>query len=167
MKIHKALASTLALSALIAFFAGCRGAESYVDDVAKYGDDAAKAASKIGRQSGDKTDDAARVLRNGTDEFLEFATKRVEDCAANAGADATKKLIENAIDEEKKEISQVNLFKVSKDAIQECTESKLGNALVKLQKSVYENLLKEQAESVVVNIEQKYKEQIKVVQPSP
>jgi hypothetical protein len=163
VKINKALKSTLTLSVLIAFLAGCSGATSYVDDVGKISDDVAKAASKVGRQSGDEIDDAARVLGNGTDEFLKLAKERGKACAADAGANAAKNLIENAISEGKKQISQVNLFNVSKDAIQECTESKLGNELVKLQKSVYDNLLNQQADSVVVKVRQDYQGQIEFV----
>lgn len=163
MKIYKALTSTFAISVLIAFLAGCRVAGSYVDDVAQIGDDAANAASKFGRQSGDKTDDAARVFGNGTDEFLKLAKKQVKACAKKQVKAVVKRVIETAISSNKKQIFQDNLLNVAKNAIQECPEVK---ALGKSKKSI-DNLLNEEANLVVSEVKPEYERQIMFVQEQP
>ncbi|MEW6491275.1 MAG: hypothetical protein AB1589_01805 [Cyanobacteriota bacterium] len=152
MKIHKALASTLALSALIAFLAGCTGAAN----VANMGDDAANVASKIGRQSGDKTDDAARVIWNGTDEFLNLAKKQVKACAKKPVKAVVKRVITTAIASDKSQISQEELLNVAKNAFQECPEVK---ALDTSKKSI-DNLLTKEAKLVVSEVKPEYERQI-------
>jgi hypothetical protein len=166
MKINKALTSTLTLSLLIAFLTGCGGAGSYVDDVAKYGDDAAKAAQKIAKQSGDKADDVARVINN-TDEALKFAKNRGKACAKKVGKNAAKEIIATAISSKDKQISQEKLFHVSRDAIQKCFEVKLVKSVSeKLKKSVQDDLLNQEAKLVVSEVKQEYQGQIEFVPSS-
>ncbi|GAB4185562.1 MAG: hypothetical protein Fur006_24130 [Coleofasciculaceae cyanobacterium] len=163
MKINKAITSTLTLSLLIVFLTGCGGAGSYVDDVAKYGDDAAKAAQKVAKQSGSKTDEAAIVLGNGTDDGLKFAKKRVKACAKKPVKDVVKRVIKTAISSNEKQISQEELLNVAKSAIQECPEVK---ALGKSKESI-DNLLNEEAMLVVSEVKPEYEGQIVFDQHSP
>lgn len=157
MNPNKVITSVIALSIPIAFLSGCTSAAQYVDDVAKYGDDAAKAASKGVRKMGDKTDDAARVIGNGTDEFLNLAKKQVKGCAKKTVKAVVKRVVETAISSNKNQISQENLLNVAKNAFQECPEVK---ALDKSKNSI-NNLLNKESSSVVSEVKSEYEKRIK------
>lgn len=163
MNLNKVITSVIALSIPIAFLAGCTSAAQYVDEVANYGDDAVKAASKGARRVGDKTDDATKVIGNGTDEFLKLAKKQVKACAKKQVKAVVKRVIATATSSNKSQISQEELLNVAKNAIQECPEVK---ALDKSKKSI-DNLLNEEANLVVSEVKPKYERQIEFVQDQP
>lgn len=156
MNLNKVITSMIALSTPIVFLAGCTSAAQYVDDVAKYGDEATQTASNVVKKVGDKTDDATRGIWNGTDEFLKLAKKQVKACAKKQVKAVVKRAIATAISSNEKQISQEELLNVAKNAFQECPEVK---ALDKSKKSI-DNLLNKESNSVVSEVKPEYEGQI-------